>query len=107
MMADSRARVIGCADETGGRRAENDVTEDELIQAFIELDPSLVGVEEARVAKDGVPVWALVAHAQATGGGSDQVSKDYDLPIQAVEAALAYYRRHRAAFDARIAANAA
>ena len=83
------------------------VGEDRLIDAFITLDPALPGVEEARVVGYGVPVWALVAHWQATGGNPDEVARDYGLPREAVDAAFAYYRRHKDALGVRIAANAA
>lgn len=83
------------------------MAEDRLIETFVELNPSLPGAEEARIAGYGVPVWALVAHARAISGTAEEVARDYSIPPEAVEAALAYYRRHKAAFDARIAANAA
>jgi uncharacterized protein (DUF433 family) len=35
-----------------------------------------------------------------------QVARDYDVPVEAVEAVYAYYQRHRPVIDARIAANA-
>jgi uncharacterized protein (DUF433 family) len=35
-----------------------------------------------------------------------QVAADYALPSEAVEAAMAYYRRHKDLIDARIVANA-
>ena len=78
-----------------------------LIEQYIESSPSRPGVEEARLREYGVPVWALIGHYQAVGRDPRQVAADYELPLAAVEAALAYYRRHRAAIDARIAANAA
>jgi uncharacterized protein (DUF433 family) len=81
--------------------------ENRLIETFVERDPYAPEVEEARIVGYGVPVWALVGHAQATGGDSEEVARDYDLPREAVEAAMAYYRRHKAAIDTRIAANAA
>ena len=38
-------------------------------------------------------------------GDLDQVATDYDITREAVDAALAYYRMHKAAIDARLAAN--
>ena len=35
-----------------------------------------------------------------------QVAKDYELPVDAVRAAVAYYERNREAIDARLAQNA-
>ena len=82
-------------------------TEDELIAFYIEPNPWRPGAEEARLVKLGVAVWALVAHFHAVDDDAKQVAQDYDLPGEAVEAALAYYHRHKAAVEARIAANAA
>jgi uncharacterized protein (DUF433 family) len=82
-------------------------TEDEMIQFYIEPNPWRPGVEEARLAKLGVPVWALVAHFHALADDAEQVARDYDLRPEALQAALAYYRRNKAAIEARIAANAA
>lgn len=82
-------------------------TEDELIRFYIEPNPWQPGVEEARLAKLGVAVWALVAHFHAGDDDAERVARDYDLPDEAVRAALAYYRRHKAAIEARMAANAA
>ena len=40
-------------------------------------------------------------------GDKAKVAAAYDLPEQAVEAAVQYYQRHRALIDARLALNAA
>ncbi|MBI4494497.1 MAG: DUF433 domain-containing protein [Chloroflexi bacterium] len=79
--------------------------EEQLIAQYIEPNPHRPGVDEAWVGTYGVPVWALVGHWQAIGQDADQVAQDYEVPREAVEAALAYYRRHKEAIDARIAAN--
>ncbi len=52
-------------------------------------------------------MWALIGYLGMVDGNADQVALDYVLPREAVEAALAYYRRHQAVIEARIAANAA
>lgn len=82
----------------------NDV---DLIERYIEENPHRPGVDEARVRQHGAPVWALVGHLDAAGGDLDTVAHDYRLPREAVDAALAYYRRHKDAIDARLATNAA
>lgn len=81
--------------------------DDQLIATYVEQHPNRPWVEEARVVGFAVPVWALVGHYFGVGGQVDQVAQDYDLPKEAVLAALAYYRRHRACIDARLEANAA
>ena len=78
-----------------------------LIKQWIEANPYRPGVENVRLRQYAVPVWALVGHAQATGRSAEQVAADYEVPREAVEAALAYYRENRNAIDSRIAANAA
>ena len=65
------------------------------------------GRADARLLDSGVPVWALIGQLEADGGDLDRVAADYNLPREAVEAALAYYRRHRSLIDARILLNTA
>ncbi|MBI3976946.1 MAG: DUF433 domain-containing protein [Chloroflexi bacterium] len=77
--------------------------EQALIERYVEPSPYRAGAAEARLRDYGVSVWALVAHYQAAGGDIDRVAADYELPRKAVQAALAYYRRHKASIDARIA----
>ena len=47
------------------------------------------------------PVWAIVGYWYSAGQNAQRVADDYDVPIAYVEAALAYYRQHTAAIDAR------
>lgn len=77
-----------------------------LINRWIEPNPHKRRVDEAWLVECAVPVWAIVGHWRAVGGDVWQVADDYEVPTEAVEAALAYYRRHRALIDARIEANA-
>ena len=87
------------------RRSAKALSADELIDQFIEERPYETG--EPRLRPSAVPVWAIIGHWQATGRDASEVAKDYEVPEVEVRAALAYYKRHRAAIDARIAANAA
>jgi len=82
------------------------VTDQELIDKYIEPNPNRPSVAEARVVKYAVPVWALVGYLEAVDGDVAQASHDYRLPEEAVEAALAYYRRYKTFIDARLEANA-
>jgi uncharacterized protein (DUF433 family) len=52
-------------------------------------------------------VWALVGYWQMVDGDIGQVAADYEIPREAVEAALAYYETHREVIQARLDANAA
>lgn len=79
--------------------------DDDLIARHIEPNPLRPGVENARLTDSGVPVWALAGYLAAVDGDVRKIAADYDLPLETVRAAIAYYRRHQAAVDARIAAN--
>jgi uncharacterized protein (DUF433 family) len=73
---------------------------------LIEQDPHHPGVYDARVVDVAVPVRALVGYLQRAAGNNMQtVAEDYDIPVQAVYAAVAYYGLHTDAIDARIQAN--
>jgi uncharacterized protein (DUF433 family) len=83
------------------------MTDEELIARYIEQDPHKSGRDEARLVDHFVHVWALVGHYHAVDCDVDRVAADYHLPREAVEAALAYYRRHKAIIDNRLEANVA
>lgn len=74
----------------------------ELVDKYIVVDLEH-GVGGARLDEYGVSVWALVSYYEAVGNDPDRVARDYDLPREAVEAALEFYREHKALIDARIA----
>ena len=78
----------------------------DLIEQYIREDPEWPGPAEARIAGYGVPVWALIGYYRVVNADLSRVATDYDLPEDAVRAALAYYRRHQEEIDARLLANA-
>ncbi|HZR98642.1 MAG TPA: DUF433 domain-containing protein [Chloroflexota bacterium] len=83
------------------------LTEDDLIQRHIEPNPRFPGAAEAWLRDSAVPVWAIVGYwLGAAHQDAARVAEDYEVPLDAVRAALAYYRQHRRAIDERIAANA-
>ena len=79
--------------------------EDELIAAYVALDPNRPSVDRARLIGSLVPVWALVGALPAYDHDLSQVADAYDLPLEAVEAAMAFYRKNRCGIDARLAAH--
>lgn len=88
---------------------DDEPNDDELIAEYISVDPNREGIEDARVTRFGVPVWALIGYLPAGSVSDDDwgaVAGAYQLPIDAVHAAFAFYNRHKHAIDARIAANA-
>ena len=78
---------------------------DVLITEYIELNPDRPGLDQARLKESAVAIWALIGYLRGTNGDVDRVAADYEIPREAVEAAIAYYERHRALLDHRIAIN--
>ncbi len=78
-----------------------------LIARYIDADPNGRGPAEARLVEYGTSVWALVAYWRACEGDAAAVAQDHHIPIEAVEAALAYYERHKSLIDARLLLNSA
>lgn len=80
---------------------------DALIQEYIEVNPYHPGPANVRLRPYAVPVWALINYWYAADSDAQAVASAYHLPLEAVQAAIEYYRRNVAVIDARIAANAA
>lgn len=100
-----------------------------LIRAWIQPDPHRPGTADARIEPYGVSVWAVIGYLLATAQFKvtgtatpekrpplreleeilpnliESVALDYEIPIEAVAAALAYFRRYPRAILARIALN--
>ena len=82
--------------------------EDALIAEYVEENPLRPGPADARLKESGVELWALLSYLDsAVAGDIEQTARDYEVPVDAVKAARAYYERHRAPLDARIAISAA
>jgi len=89
-----------------GRVKDKVVGDRELITRYIEKDPRRPSLANARLIDSGVPIWALIGHYnQAVGQDLERVAADYEIPLAAAKAALAFYREHTAIIDDRIAAN--
>ena len=69
----------------------------------IALDPHRPGIQRARLVAYGVPVWALIGYMGREGIDDEteveRTAHDYSLPIEAVRAAVAFYREHACAID--------
>ena len=78
---------------------------DALIERYIGPHPAHPGLDEYWLKEPGVPVWAIIGAYQAEGGNADEVAAAYHLSLEHVAAALAYYRRHRALIENRLAQN--
>lgn len=78
--------------------------EDDLIARWIEPDPLKASKAEARLVGYGIHLWALVGYWNSFGDIAE-VAAAYHIPVKAVEAAMAYYRRHEGLIDDRIESN--
>ena len=82
-------------------------TDDELIARWIEPDPHYPAPDRARIADHAVSVTAVITQLRLAHGDRAAAARAYELPSEAIDAALAYYHRHRAVIDARITLNVA
>jgi uncharacterized protein (DUF433 family) len=85
------------------------LSDQELIERYIDPDfdgyPS--GPADARLRESGVSVWILVTYLRLFDNDIDEVARQYDIPREAVQGALAFYRSHKPYIDARILLNEA
>lgn len=76
-----------------------------LISEYIVESMPEHGDGDAWIDEFGVAVWALVSSLETVHGVVGQTAEDYDIPLDAVEAARAYYLLNKPLIDARRAAN--
>ena len=77
--------------------------DDRLISAYVKIDPHISNEAEVRLAGSLIHVWAIVAQLKVNDFDVSQTARDYGISEIEVQAAHAYFRRHREAVDARIA----
>lgn len=84
----------------------DEATGDRLIERYVRPDAHRPGLDRARVVvgRRSVPIWAVIGNLRG-GGGIGETGDAYDLPEEAVAAAVAYYARHRRLIDHRLAVN--
>jgi hypothetical protein len=82
---------------------------DLLIARHIEPYPDDPRIGEYRLREEfnGYPVWSVIGSLAPDGSNAEQVARDFVIPRAAIEAARAFYARHRQAIDDRLAANRA
>lgn len=90
------------------RQLEQALSEEErerLIRTHVTSNPNKPGIAEAWIHPEHVSVWAIVSYLEAVHGDLEQAAHDYDLPLDAVKAAVAYFSRHQSVIAAHIEAN--
>jgi uncharacterized protein (DUF433 family) len=83
----------------------NEISDEELIATYLEPSSRRRGLAETWLKESTVPVWALIGHLPAVDYDITRLADEYDISLAEAEAALAFYERHKAVIDARIAAN--
>ncbi len=78
------------------------MTDDELIARYIVQDRHFSGPHHARLRDSLVPVVPIIKLLRCYNDDAAQVAPDFGVSVEAIEAAKAYYRRHRDVIDARI-----
>jgi uncharacterized protein (DUF433 family) len=103
------AGPVSVADQRAQQQREREAREAQaLIDRHIAVDPDGRGPADAYLKDYGTSVWALVAYLQGgAAGDARRAAADYEVPLEAVRAALAYYARHKAHIDARLLLNSA
>ncbi|MCX6021988.1 MAG: hypothetical protein NTZ05_09715 [Chloroflexi bacterium] len=81
------------------------LTDDELIAKHIRPNPHRTGRDEAILLGSNISVWALIGYLPAVDGDIVRVAEDYDIPLEAMQATMAYYQRNNQIIDNRIDAN--
>lgn len=81
--------------------------QDDLICRYVDVRPDGFDVSQARLHEFGVPIWAIIADLRAAGGNLDETAWEYNLPREAVIAAVYFYWQHQAIIDAELTLHAA
>lgn len=81
-----------------------DLDEQQLIEKHIDLDYDRYPYRraDAWLRESGVSIWVIIRSLAMYHGDRDEVARDFDLSQEEIDAALAYYRRHKKYVDARI-----
>jgi uncharacterized protein (DUF433 family) len=85
--------------------AKRDTDDQALIDRWIRAHPHKSGLADAVLAESLVPVYAVIGALPGSDGNLMEVAEvaaAYEVPQEAVAAAIAYYRRHQPLIDERI-----
>ena len=73
-----------------------------MIDQYVEQSPHELGRESARLKEHGVSVVAIVTALLYHGGHLYGVAEEYELPEEAIRAAIWYYANNKQVIDARL-----
>lgn len=77
----------------------------ELLSHWIRPERIYPGDPNACITGTGISVWAIVGHWSYGECNAEATARAYGIEVEAVQAAIQYYRLHRDLIDARLAAN--
>ena len=77
----------------------------QLIDQYIQLDPDRPTPDEALLLPSAVKVWAVIGDLRTTDNDIGRTAWGYDVPEDAVRAAMAYYEQHRILIDNHLERN--
>lgn len=91
-------------------RELTEIDVDALIEKHIGPHPSDYGTGQYWLKRQGVPVWAIIAQWRVEGGEKEAMAVEntasvYHVTEEEVQAALAFYERHRAEINAVLIRN--
>jgi uncharacterized protein (DUF433 family) len=75
---------------------------DVAVKKYIEQHPRKRDPAEARLVQSGTPIWSLIGYLIGVDWDRERTARDYDIPREAVDAAIAYYHEHEADLTPRI-----
>jgi len=78
---------------------------DAFIAQYIAAHPVKPGADEVWLKDYRISVWAIVGQWKGQSRNVQRTADAYGIPIEAVEAALAYYERNQAVIDNRRSQN--
>ncbi len=81
------------------------LTEDELIERYMEENRHKPSRANYRLVESGTPIWVFIARYETANGDVAQLAEIYDISHEQIAAALAYYMRHKEIVDDRRMAN--
>jgi uncharacterized protein (DUF433 family) len=73
-----------------------------LIERHVDQASVSEGPIDALLRNSGVAIQTIVAYLGVYQNDTDKVAQHFDLPTEEIEAAAAYYRMHKAEFDAQM-----
>lgn len=78
---------------------------DDLILQYVQRDPNRRGIGNVVVRDYWISMWALIPPISVSGGDFPSVADAYQIPVEYVRAALAFYARFPEAIIVRLDGN--